>query len=294
MHEHEFPVLFDCQGEQLLGVISMPQGQVCECGVLIVVGGPQYRIGAHRQFVLLARYLAAQRITAMRFDYRGMGDATGEMRSFEHVSDDIRAAADAFRTATGIQQIILWGLCDGASAACFYAGQDSQVVGLALANPWVRTEASVAKTYLKHYYLQRLTDPAFWKKFFTGGVSVFSSLGGFLTSAKTVATVSRSEPADTLGFPEKMAVNLMNAKVPLLILLSGEDYVAKEFRDTANTSQHWKRVFGTLAVTVHELEGADHTFSSRIWCDDAAARTVSWITSTFSGESLLDRGEKRV
>ena len=55
----ERAVSFACQGDALYGVLSLPQG-ACTRGVLIVVGGPQYRAGSHRQFTLLARSLAAQ------------------------------------------------------------------------------------------------------------------------------------------------------------------------------------------------------------------------------------------
>jgi alpha/beta superfamily hydrolase len=48
--------------------------------VLVIVGGPQYRAGSHRQFTLLARSLAEQGFAVLRFDYRGMGDSTGAMR----------------------------------------------------------------------------------------------------------------------------------------------------------------------------------------------------------------------
>ena len=79
-----------------------------------MVGGPQYRVGSHRQFVLLARDLAADGFPVFRFDYRGMGDSEGEFRGFEHVEDDIAAAVEAFRSASpGLREIVLWGLCDG-------------------------------------------------------------------------------------------------------------------------------------------------------------------------------------
>ena len=48
------------------GVATLP------IAVLVVVGGPQYRVGSHRQFVSLARALARQGMTTVRFDYRGM------------------------------------------------------------------------------------------------------------------------------------------------------------------------------------------------------------------------------
>ena len=76
----EQALTFDCDGERLVGVVAVPERPV-PVGVLIVVGGPQYRAGSHRQFVHLARRLAGAGIAAMRFDYRGMGDASGDARS---------------------------------------------------------------------------------------------------------------------------------------------------------------------------------------------------------------------
>jgi hypothetical protein len=64
--------------------------------------------------------------------------------------------------------VVLWGLCDGASAAAMYAPGDARVAGLALLNPWVRTEGGAAKATLKHYYRSRLLDPGLWKKIASG------------------------------------------------------------------------------------------------------------------------------
>ena len=63
----ERPVQFSCGTDRLLGILH-PGAPDSERGVLVVVGGPQYRVGSHRQFVLLARALAAAGIPVLRFD----------------------------------------------------------------------------------------------------------------------------------------------------------------------------------------------------------------------------------
>ena len=77
-------LVFPCAGEALVGVASIPATPLA-LGMVVVVGGPQYRAGSHRQFVLLARRAAAAGIATLRFDYRGMGDATGPPIGFENV-----------------------------------------------------------------------------------------------------------------------------------------------------------------------------------------------------------------
>ncbi len=146
---------FVAKGEDLLGIVAL-LGRSRTGGVLIVVGGPQYRVGSHRQFVQLARHLAAGGAACMRFDYRGMGDGGGATRPFDEIDADVRVAVDTFFAACPrVTSIVLWGLCDGASAICFYAATDPRITGVVLVNPWVRTQVGEARTYLRHYYVRR-------------------------------------------------------------------------------------------------------------------------------------------
>ena len=59
---------FPCNGAPLVGIVH-PAERPGRTGVLMVVGGgPQYRVGGHRQLVLWARQLAASGVAVMRFD----------------------------------------------------------------------------------------------------------------------------------------------------------------------------------------------------------------------------------
>ena len=100
----ELPILFSCGSESLMGILSKSES-AGHVGVLIVVGGPQYRVGSHRQFVLLARSLAAAGLSVFRFDYRGMGaskaagQAGASMRDW--VREDLSGALAAARRVHG-------------------------------------------------------------------------------------------------------------------------------------------------------------------------------------------------
>jgi exosortase A-associated hydrolase 1 len=277
----EKPIRFACAGHWLYGVLHVPSS-VAARGVLVVVGGPQYRIGSHRQFVLLARALAAASIPVLRFDYRGMGDSEGEPRSFEHIAEDIRAAVDTFfDLLPSLREVVLWGLCDGASAALSYASADARISGLILLNPWVRTEQTVAQAYLRHYYLERLRDPSFWRKLAKGEFrtgKALRSLFGMLRAARgrspapTSPALMRATP-----LPERMLAGLQRFRGRVLLILSGDDITASEFKDAATRSRAWKRVLGDPRVTRRDLPGANHTFARRDWRDQVSAWMTQWL-----------------
>jgi len=277
MRYEDQAVAFRCAGEQLYGMLSLPE-QPSPRGVLIIVGGPQYRAGSHRQFTLLARTLAARGIPVQRFDYRGMGDSDGAQRDFNDVELDVRAAIDHFMAAIpGMRDVVLWGLCDGASAALFYASQDARVRGLVLLNPWVRTEAGAARATLKHYYRGRLLQGELWRKLFSGQFdagAAFRSLRQLLAASATKTAAADHAPAD---LPSRMLASWSRFKGPVLLILSGADLTAREFTDLADASPAWQQLLARSGTTRHELDEADHTFSRRAWRDQVADWTANWV-----------------
>ena len=281
--EHAF--LFDCAGDALMGIEAIP-ADPSSIGVIVVVGGPQYRVGSHRQFVLLARALAESGFATMRFDFRGMGDSAGNTRSFEDVAVDIRAAIDAFLVRhPSIKQIVLWGLCDAASASLMFceASQDERLAGLCLLNPWVRSEASLAKTHVRHYYRQRLLQREFWLKMLTGRGNPFRQLGGFL---RNLAQSRRANPVEARTFQQRMAQGWREFTKPILLILSGNDYTAKEFLQFAQDEAGWQDLLDLPNVRLTSLEDADHTFSSAQWRGEVAAITGQWLVSIMPHHSL--------
>lgn len=280
----EHPLVIPCAGERLVAVVCRPP-QPRQVAVVIIVGGPQYRAGSHRQFTLLARSLAHRGYASIRFDYRGMGDSEGEPRNFETVNPDVRAAANALLAQVPeARRLALWGLCDAASAALFYAPEDPRVSGMMLLNPWVHTEAGAARTRLKHYYLSRLTDLDFWRRLLTGQVNVGGAVGGLAESARQSAgdaqAAALTDPRHgSPGYVDRMLTGLKAFRGAIHILLSGEDLVAREFEERMRSDKGWTRACKTPRLAFSPVPGANHTFSSAPWRAEVEERTARWLDS---------------
>ncbi len=276
MNYSETAVLFDCCGEQLVGVIAEPS-QPCSVGVLVVVGGPQYRVGSHRQFLLLSRRLAAAGYAVMRFDYRGMGDSSGELFSFESIDADISAALNAFQTACpSVRRVVMWGLCDGASASVLYwqRSGDKRVVGMCLLNPWLRSEAGLARTHVRHYYLQRLVSPEFWIKLLSGGVRLFGSLRELWRNWRLAQSAGDSLFAP---YQQIMMTGLSDFAGSLLMVLSERDFTALEFIDHLQGSAEGRRILRRATLSKVDVAEADHTFSTAVWRKEVEDATLAWL-----------------
>ena len=280
--EHEEPVLFACGDDTLVGILHRPVKPSGSTGVLLVVGGPQYRVGSHRQFVLLARDLAAQGIPVFRFDCRGMGDSTGDVRTFERINRDIATATDLYcNKMPDLKGIVLWGLCDAATANALYAASDSRVVGQVMLNPWVRTTESEARALMKHYYPSRALSRSFWR-------SVISQRYGLLRIARDFAmnlaqSLGINRGGDDPGhlLPQRLCEAQLSYSGHTLIIVSGKDLTAKEYLLSMRQRPEWERWINSMKVEFLELEDADHTFSRAVWRNKVSEWTHDWIKERF-------------
>lgn len=310
MKYSESPVVFQCYSQRLIGIITKSLDPPLATGVLILVGGPQYRAGSHRQFTLLARKLAKHRIASLRFDVRGMGDSEGDPRLFDDLSNDIEAAIDILCSNEPLlRSIVIWGLCDAASAALIYGYQDPRVSGLILLNPWVHTETSVARVRLKHYYLRRLTDLSLWRKLFSGHLRVGQSLSDLTKAIRVtlgqvffldnrlgrddLAIRSKSDShidqteSKKPDFIERMHEGLCRFKGDILCILSDNDLITKEFDWLINGDQRWRHAWRSKRFSRCEIPGANHTFSSYEWRETVSNFTVDFVEHGISVDKSL-------
>ena len=224
-------------------------------------------------------------IPVLRFDHRGTGDSGGDYRGFLDMEEDITAAIDAlFKKFPHLKKVVLWGECESASAAAFYAHTDPRVSGIFMVNPWIRTQSGQAKTYLKHYYWNRLRDPKLWKKIKSGQFSIFRSLKAYFQllihageSSKNKHHKAEHQDLSSLPLPIRLTRSLKLFSGETYILTSGNDYIAQEFNDFTSTSPEWKSSGLNDKILFSEMTDADHTFSRPEWREALFHTTEQWI-----------------
>lgn len=188
---------FPCEGVALGATLDEGAGNT---GLLLVTGGSQTRIGSHRMYERLAKALSENGTSCFRFDRRGVGDSEGDDPGYRGSSADLAAAAAAFRGAAhGLERIIGFGLCDGATAIALFGGS-AGLNGLILVNPWlVEVESGEPPAAaVRAHYRRRLTSWDGWKRLLTGGIDLRKLWCGLLRILRGGASTLARDVADAL------------------------------------------------------------------------------------------------
>ncbi|ALO33522.1 hypothetical protein CMT41_01395 [Colwellia sp. MT41] len=282
-------VIFNSKGKQLIAIEHLPMAvtmtrgdKATKKGVIIVVGGPQTRVGSHRLFVYLARALAKQGLTVFRFDYSGAGDSEGELSTFTDIQSDIDAAIQTFQQRhSDITDLALWGLCDAASAILLYLNgnhhHQEKITQLFLVNPWVRQVQTQAKTFLRTYYFKRLISNEFWRKLVSGKVRAKVALSEINQFHQQGKASNNIHPED--NFVTQMLQGLSKFTGQSHIILSGNDLTADEFRLLVKSNKHWQQVMAQASIEQKIISQADHTFSQRDKQDQLIEFTVKALVT---------------
>ncbi|MFE8582641.1 serine aminopeptidase domain-containing protein [Sphingomonas sp. NCPPB 2930] len=161
-------ISFPCDGAMLVGTLD--EGAL-DTGLLIVSGGNEPRMGAHRGQAMLAARIAAKGYPVFRFDRRGVGDSQGVNRGWESSGPDIAAAVHAFAEASGCARIIGFGNCDAAAALALH-GREAGLDAVLLSNPWLSDEpdALPPAAAIRRHYARKLMDPREWLRAARGAV----------------------------------------------------------------------------------------------------------------------------
>ena len=262
---------FPCEGFRLGGTVDTADKAT---GLLIVSGGNEIRIGAHRGMARLAQVIAAKGVPVFRFDRRGIGDSEGDNHGFQSSGPDIAAALVAFRAACPqLDHVVAFGNCDAATALVIH---DPAVDGLVLANPWIiePTDDLPPAAAIRDRYARRLRDPKAYLALLTGKLNIRAARDGF-------RKISASAPAPQ-PLANTMAQKLARQRaMPTIILLASGDNTAIAFAH-AWSSDLFKEARQRSDVTVITLDSTSHSFAGEADFE-ILVQTVERALQSFSG-----------
>lgn len=258
----------------LLGIFCSPNRatQKPSLTVIIVPGQPQTRVGPHRMFVELARHLAEDGIRSLRFDCSGWGDSLGPTRAYEESRFDILEVVQSVLRDDPDQQIVIAGLCDGATASLLslplLKADHRRVLAMILINPWIdqsQFEATTDKTSKR--YFGRLKSKEFLGKLLSRGSPSDKPVGRTLQSSKYALQIAQENSS---------GLSLINAisgsTTTFLAVLSSLDLSAQVFSKWIGHDERLQESFSPENTFRHPR--ADHTFS-----DEADWREVcQWLS----------------
>lgn len=241
---------FACEGAILAATLDEALGTA---GLLIVSGGNEIRIGAHRGMAKLAGDIADAGYPVLRFDRRGIGDSEGDNGEFRSSGPDIAAAIAAFRQmCPELTQIIAFGNCDAASALLLHRPEG--IAAHVLSNIWVveRTDELPPPAAIRARYAERLKDPKAWIGLFTGAINLRKLIGGLIRIAK---------PQVPTSLAHEVAAGLAALKGPVTILLAEQDGTAIAFADAWNGIA-FESARGRSDIIIKKIASASHSFAS--------------------------------
>ncbi|MDP8959744.1 MAG: alpha/beta fold hydrolase [Actinomycetota bacterium] len=286
--------------EDIFGILTRPTIEPNGKAVIMCQGGAWIPSpGRNRFFVRLARQFARHGYHAVRFDYHGVGDSSGEigpLRLDSPFSDDVMAMAKWVEEEHGISDFVLMGTCFGSRTALAAATRLEQVSGVALFPVPVRDMASREKvvSYPLSWYLRRaLTRRALTRmlegRFRRRYLKLLRRKSGFVAvnarkRAKGEAhTVYQKVSPVFLGHLGQV----IDRHVPLLLVFGREDMFYEDFRRGSKgpLAQLLQRAGDRLRL--HLVDGHAHGLAQLDLQDQVFEALEAWLIE-------LDRGVKTI
>jgi hypothetical protein len=260
MTDRERVVSFGPRGS-LVGILTQPPSGVPTAALLLLNAGLLQRSGPCRLHVRLARRLAGQGVTTLRFDLAGLGDSVRRgagAGADAEMQDDVRNALEVLRESAGPLPLVAGGLCSASDLAFTVALSDDRITGLLQLDPWVHP----TPMYHLRRYGPSLLRPATWLRVATGGVSLRRALG----VANDAAPAPQQIDPLARPFPSRAWVGdgyrrLMARGVRALCIHSGLRWHYCNYAGQLRAA-HPSVPFGDRLREIY-LAGADHLFSEQ-------------------------------
>jgi len=271
----EKPLSFG-EHNELRGILHLPSDQQVQVGVVFVQGWSGDRTGPHRMFVHAARRFAGQGIGSMRFDLPGRGESTGSPTDtdLDQMIEATLTAADVLERESKAPKTYILGICSGGNVALGSASLRKEIDGLILWSTPLFAQFKSAGTELVRR--KRLVGE-FARKLFRR--ETYSKLfGGKLNWSIIAQTLLCREKKPSSGRNPKdshrdIMSDLKGYRGPALFVYGSRDH------DAAGAPEFFKEFCfqNDIPVQFHKIDGANHSFYSRVWEDEVIGLTEEWL-----------------
>jgi len=296
----ETPVVFECCGFRLFGTLHVPAHGPADTGIVLVNAGPTDRAGPHRLYLEWARRTAEAGYPTLRFDPRGTGESEGEwaealrdgpvVQLYQQIlggawQEDARSAIAFLRARTGVQKVLVVGLCGGAMTALAAGATEPAVRGLFLMGTPVTHSTATGRvadlprttiTQEWRRYLRKLFDFGAWRRFFTFRTDYRTLLAVALSRLRHLRQGAQNAHAPDRRNPlfvERLEQALAAGK-RVEFLFAERDFLWQEFQEQV---LHRPRAAGRAAIPVTVIREANHTLTEPEWHEQAFQRFMAWV-----------------
>jgi hypothetical protein len=297
------------RGDVLRGFLHSPDSQldrhVC---ILLLSPGIKGRVGPHRLYLKLAASLVARGYHVLRFDFFGLGDATGELgervladvytsiQTGRYVDDAI-AAMNWMQHTHDVTRFVGSGLCGGSISALLAASVDRRIellLGIGMPSildggpdNWARALTQQQIAGLQDSYLRKLVDPRSLLRLMTGKsnyAAIQQVLRGWLASRSNSSNApaekpppSSPDPANPLFAPAFLA--MLRSGRRMLLVFSGNDRLHGQFEEHFEQRHEDQLKDLRDLYEVYVVKNANHVLSAPEWVEELCSIAGNWLDS---------------
>jgi len=311
------PISFTVNGCRLYGMLRYPSTEAIhqDTGIIILNPGLTDRSGPQRLYVKLAERFAAEGYPVLRFDARGVGESDGEWEEKNEGSPirglfveiqkgvwvpDARAAIDVMMSRTGVQRVILGGLCGGAITALLAGADHPRVTGLVMMGTPVTLSSATANVQDlpdeilardANLYLKKLLSPSAWLRLLTLTTD-YKTLWGVLVSRFRLRVKASSSRMSQAMNPKvnSLFLNAFEAAVSggkrMVFVYSENDYLWHEFKEYVLPSF---QITTSVPFDLVTIPHANHNITEAEWQEPLYKCLLPWLDSCSTEVSIRRR-----
>jgi len=255
----EAPVVFESKGQQIVGMLHVPEGRGRFPAVLLLHGFTGTKVEPHRMFVKISRTLAEHGIASLRFDFRGSGDSAGDFEDMtirSEVTDSLEAIKFLARhKRVNSRRLALIGFSMGGAVGSHVVAREKHRI---------KSSVLIAPVAEGGGILDDLSTPDAVSSLAETGITDHE---GDLVGVAFIRQFAEMKPLR----------EVVKCHCPVLLIHGSKDQTVPVHHTDLyeHALQQHKRVVKKVIVP-----GADHTFNKHIWEFRVITEIVDWLGET--------------